>query len=337
MKPIAAFFAMAFIATIGLAPQGAGAKDIYRMSTLGFGTSAYVVFNSFANIVNSGVPEVEIQISSTGPATQHMVEAARGRIDFFTMSPTMWNAMSGQTAMFATLENAAELSNNVAVVFNFPVGVYHLVTYADSGISKLEDLEGKSVYLGPPGGAATKVMMDMVRGATGLVPDEDFSVAKLGWNAGHQAFQDRQLDAAMFLGNVPASAVNQLALTSRIRLLGIEQRHLDKNDPILVHTFERPGGFLVGIPPDAYGDNQVNTQPAQSPGVIVGLATRRDMDEETVYRMTKTWWENVESVHSVAPWMANISVEGALRELNAPLHPGAARYYREIGLEVPET
>ena len=331
-RRMAAMTLAASLAAFG--SSGAQAQETLRMSTLGIGTSAYVVLNTFANIINDKMGNVSIRVNSTGAATQHMVQAAEGRVAFFTMSPAMFNAMSNKSAMFADVANAAELAQELSVLFNFPAGVYHLVTYGDSGIERLEDLAGKSVFLGPPGGAATQVMMDLGEGATGLVPNTDFNVVQLGWNAGHQAFQDRQLDAAMFLGNLPASAVAQIALTSDIRLLGLEQRHFDQGNEKLKALLARPGGLTVDIPSGTYGDGQVNTGPTTSVAVYVGLAAGRDLDEEMVYQMTKTWWENIDEARKVAPWMSTITLEDALTELNAPLHPGAARYYREIGLDL---
>ena len=329
------FSTLSFVTAVGLGAPAAQAEENLRMSTLGLGTSAYVVLSTFANIINEKMDDVNIRVSSTGAATQHMVQAAEGRIAFYTMSPTMYAALKNKAAMFADLENAPELAEKVGVVFNFPAGVYHIATHADSGIESLDDLAGKTVFLGPPAGAATRVMTNLVEGATGMKANEDFDVVKLGWNAGHQAFQDRQIDAAVFLGNLPASSVSQIALTSEIRLLGLETRHLEAPSDQLKSALNRPGGLTVEIPAGTYGEGQVNEGPTTTLAVTVGLATRLDLDEDLVYRMTKTWWENIDAAHAVAPWMNNVAMDGALIELNAPLHPGAARYYREQGMDVP--
>lgn len=332
---IKAFATVSMAASLSLGFSAAKADENLRMSTLGLGTSAYVVLSTFANIINEEMNDVNIRVSSTGAATEHMVQAAEGRIAFFTMSPTMYAALKNKAVMFADLENAPALAEKVGVVFNFPAGVYHIVTHADSGIGRLEDLAGKSVFLGPPAGAATQVMTDLVEGASGLKANEDFNVVNLGWNAGHQAFQDRQIDAAVFLGNLPASSVSQIALTSEIRLLGLEPRHLEAPSDQLKSALGRPGGLTVEIPAGTYGEGQVNEDPTTTLAVTVGLATSLGLDKDLVYRMTKTWWENIDAAHAVAPWMQGVTMDGALIELNAPLHPGAAQYYREQGMDVP--
>ncbi|NYZ13665.1 TAXI family TRAP transporter solute-binding subunit [Azospirillum sp. RWY-5-1] len=314
----------------------AAAKDMLRMSTLGFGSSPYVVLSTFANIINEKMSDrVRIEINATGAATEHMVDAARGRVALFTMSPTMYAAMKEGVQMFAGVPKAPEMAGQLGVIFNFPAGVYHIVTYADSGIKSLDDLKGKTVFLGPPGGATTQAMMDLVEGATGLVPKKDFNVVNLGWNAAHQAFQDRQIDAAVFLANLPSAAVQQIAATSEIRLLGIEPRHMARDSEKLKAAIARPGSVIIDIPAGTYGKGQVNTGRVMAAGVVVGLATRLNMDEQLVHDMTKLWWENLGEAQKVAPWMQSVTLQGATDQLNAPLHPGAARYYRERGLAVP--
>tara|TARA_B100000405_G_scaffold218347_1_gene154661 strand:+ start:92 stop:298 length:207 start_codon:yes stop_codon:yes gene_type:complete len=60
------------------------------------------------------------------------------------------------------------------------------------------------------------------------------------------------------------------------------------------------------------------------------------MDEKVVYDMTKAFWENLEAQKAAVPQMRSLSLETALQDLNTPLHPGALRYYREQGLDIPD-
>ena len=62
-----------------------------------------------------------------------------------------------------------------------------------------------------------------------------------------------------------------------------------------------------------------------------------DLDEEVVYQVTKAIWENVEELHEAAAWMKDtVSLDKALDFIPSRLHPGAERYYREIGMTIPE-
>ena len=67
----------------------AKAKEFYKMSTLGPGSTPYVVMSTFAKIIGTHVPNVEIQVNATGAATRHAVDAARGKIHFFMGAPSV--------------------------------------------------------------------------------------------------------------------------------------------------------------------------------------------------------------------------------------------------------
>ncbi|MEL6426481.1 MAG: TAXI family TRAP transporter solute-binding subunit, partial [Pseudomonadota bacterium] len=76
-----------------------------------------------------------------------------------------------------------------------------------------------------------------------------------------------------------------------------------------------------------------NTGPVMSFDTAVGIGVRADLDEDTVYRITKTFWDNLEQVTSEAPWAKALDVSfGASKRGLMELHPGAARYYREVGV-----
>ena len=70
-------------------------------------------------------------------------------------------------------------------------------------------------------------------------------------------------------------------------------------------------------------------------GEVVGVGARLDLNEETVYRITKAFWENLPQAVEKAAYMKRVTKEYAVRDGGLPLHPGAARYYREIGLDIP--
>lgn len=80
----------------------------------------------------------------------------------------------------------------------------------------------------------------------------------------------------------------------------------------------------------------VNAEPVLTLGSWTGLVTNREVDPEVVYQLTKAIFDHLDTFHQTAEWMKIIRPDTALTELNIPLHPGALRYYREIGLEIPD-
>ncbi|MEZ5739921.1 MAG: hypothetical protein R3E68_10985 [Burkholderiaceae bacterium] len=92
--------------------------------------------------------------------------------------PSVSQYMGKGTNMFKDMKDAPELFNkNVRGILNHPLGPYHIVTYADSGIKELKDVKGRKLFIGPPGGAATVVDLAILEGATGYKPGIDFEQA----------------------------------------------------------------------------------------------------------------------------------------------------------------
>ena len=314
---------------IAIAIASNSQADLYRVTSIAPGMSPFVVNTAIAKIVGKHVPGVDMQVRATGAATRHVVEAAQGKVDFFFNSGTINWLMVKNLGPYKNMENAPELEKNLGMIFNYEIGPYHYITRADSGIEKLEDIAGRKIFAGPPGGAAKRVCLGNIKDASGLVGGKDFEAVDFGFDAAIQAFQDDKIDVIVLSTNVPSSSVSQFALTKKIRLIDIDVTKL-KINPLIGRT-------INVIAPDAYGDNQVNTSPVRTHGALVNFSARMDLDEEVVYQVTKAIWEHVDELHEAAAWMKDtVSLENALELIPMRLHPGAERYYREIGMAIPD-
>ncbi len=330
MKPtkfIRGIGAVLGIVAIGIASNSQA--DLYRVTSIAPGMSPFVVNTAIAKIVGKHVPGVDMQVRATGAATRHIVEAAQGKVDFLFSSSIINLLMMKNLGPYKNMENAPELEKNIGMIFSYQIGPYHYITRADSGIEKLEDIAGRKVFAGPPGGAAKRVCLGNIKDASGLVGGKDFEAVDFGFDAAIQAFQDDKIDVIVLSTNVPSSSVSQFALTKKIRLIDIDVTKL-KINPLIGRT-------INVIAPDAYGDNQANTSPVRTHGALVNFSARMDLDEEVVYQVTKAIWEHVDELHEAAAWMKDtVSLENALELIPMRLHPGAERYYREIGMAIPE-
>jgi TRAP transporter TAXI family solute receptor len=321
-------------AAFAAAAMSAQAAEFYRLGTLGPGSSPFLVMSTFAQIVSRQLPDVQIQVNSTGAATQHAIETAKGQLDFFMWSASVHDSMMKGVNMYAKIPDAPALSKELRAVFSFPIGLYHITTFADSGIEKLEDIKGKKVFLGPPGGGATVIMEQLVTAVTGYKAGTDYEQVSVGWYAAAQSFQDGRIDVYINPTNAPSPVIQQMALTRKIRLLGLTPAHMEK--PEVKKIVGRPGGMVGKIEAGLYGDAQANKEDVLTIGSVVGVATGKHTSEESIYRITKAFWEGRNAANNEMRWLREITVEGALKDLNLPLHPGAARYYKEAGLTVPE-
>jgi TRAP transporter TAXI family solute receptor len=325
---------MAAAICMGLAGGAAQASDKVFLTQDSFpATSGPGQFDvAFSQVIKKNLP-VEIQLSVGKPGTKATLDAAMGKVDLFSNFPSINYLMANKKAMFAKLDSAPELSKNLRGILSYPLGPYQIVTFADSGIETLHDFKGRKIFLGPPGGAATSAIAQVVKTVTGLEPGKDFEAMKFDWKSANTAFLDRQVDVYISPTSLPSGAVQQFSLLSEIRLLGLtdEELALEGMKPVLM----LPGRTIVTIPPDAY-DNLVNEGPIKSVGSWGGLGTHAGVDADIVYDLTRTFWENLDEIHATTKWMEAITLDQALAEMNTPLHVGAYRYYQEIGLDVPD-
>ena len=312
--------------------SSANAKD-YKMSTISLPTP-FALNTTFAKIVQKYNKDIKIQINATGAAPRHALDAANGKTDLFFGAPSLQFLMSKGKAMFKKVKNAPELANNLRTIFHYRIGMYSFGVYDESGMKKLADIKGKRVFIGPPTGVQKVVSAGFIKAVSGLEMNKDYTAVKLGFSPAMQAFQDRQIDMMVGASNHPDSFWSQITLTNKVRFLGAGD--VDLNAPKMKKIFKIPGRTPGEIQPNIYGKNQTNTKPTKTIAAYTGLYCRAGLSEEAVYKMTKTFWEHIDEMWSTTAWAKGaINKENIFREANWKFHPGALKYYREIGLKIP--
>ena len=306
-----------------------------KMSTISPGSSAYLTMTTMATMINQAQQDINIKVDATGAATKHMIELAQGKIDICMNSPVVYSLMKAQKAMYAKLDTAPELAKNITLLFWFPYGQYHVVTYASSGIQSLKDIRGKKVFLGPPGGGAWNAAREWIEVTTGYKPNTDFDNVKASWSSAFQGFQDRQFDVYIIGGLAPFPQVEELAMTSKLHLLGLTKEEYNSN-PEAIKSTTKPGREVGIIKEGVYGKNIDNKGDLYTLGSIVGVSINKSMSEDTAYQLTKLFWEQAKKNSKTHPWLKNITMDYAVHDAGMKLHPGAAKYYKERGVHIPE-
>ena len=310
------------------------AKTRLKLSSTPPGTSPYLYLSAFADVVNRHSPDIEIQVNATGVATKHYVDATRGTVDLFYAFPLQHQWMIKGQGPYKKVKSGPEIAKKASALLALKSSVYQVLVRADSGIMTMMDIKGRKAFLGPPAGGATFIATSIVEGATGYKQGKDFSVLRLGWGAGVDAFRDRQIDVLVNPSPLPAAILQQIAITTKIRFLGIPKSKM--NTPRIKKLFGSPGRTIETIQPGVYGKNQVNDEPVVTVGAWGGIGIRSSVSNDVAYKITKAFWSNISEVHKKAVGFKDaIKLENAFTEMASPLHPGAARYYKEIGMTVP--
>ena len=316
----------ALTTSLALASFAQAQETTLKMATIAPSLGQAVTMATFANVVTDNLDNIAIEVSGGGAATVHMMEVARGNLDMSMTSPVVYNLMAAGKAMYAKQAEAPELSKNLSLLMWFPYGAYHFAVRADSDIEVLDDLEGASVFLGPQGGGAYNAARGWIESTTGLVAGEDYDAIKANWQTGFQAFLDGKIDVYVNGCLDPCGNFIQFTETEDLRFIGPED---DQGEA--VEKFLGKWRYRGNIEPGLYG-GQKNENTVISFDTAVGIGVRGDLDEETVYLLTKTFWDNIEQVTSEAPWAKALDINFAASKRGLmELHPGAARYYKEVG------
>lgn len=220
---------------------------------------------------------------------------------------------------------AALGEHELSTLYPLSIVLWQLIVGKDTGISGLAELETKDWNPGPIGGGSTQTTMDVLK-ALDIQP----KYYEAALSDAVSAYTGRQIAGFSYRGAgvQPTGAVLEAASSRPISLVDITDEQIAE----IQQT--QPDLIPVTIPGGTYSDVPEDIQTFGYWGVIVGASGC--LDEETAYTMTKTFWESIDEVNKQLPQTEGLTPEVALEELVLPLHPGAARYYEEIGLQVPD-
>lgn len=188
-------------------------------------------------------------------------------------------------------------------------------------------LKGQSVALGKQN-SGTIGSNRTILAEFGVDIDKDYSLVHGGYGPSADAVSDGKAVAMSTPAGVPTGAVTKLFASQGdgVKLLSFTEEQAKKAD----------GGKGLWtpftIPAGTYPNQKDDVQTIAQPNF---LATRADVDEEAVYLITKTMYENLPFLNAIHPATKAMALERAIAGLPVPLHPGAARFYKEAGIEVP--
>lgn len=279
--------------------------------------------------------DISLQVVLGQTLTRAALKLAAGRIDMAVVPPGAYRAMSNGVGPYSEQgEQAKKLAPNVRALFAFPAGTFHAVTWADSGIEDWGDLDGKRVYIGPPAGAASAQIQSLISlGSGGLKAGDNYEGIRAPWGAAQQAFQDGQFDVYVGSIAVGSQSLNELSLQREIRILGISDdvRASDAWGEFLVNAAQFESVVAAGT----YSGQANGDADLVSTASAMMMSVQASMDDDTAYALTKAYWENLDAMKNANALMRSIDESKPFAGMNAKLHPGALRYYDEVGIEVP--
>ncbi|MEZ9505765.1 TAXI family TRAP transporter solute-binding subunit [Vibrio cyclitrophicus] len=208
--------------------------------------------------------------------------------------------------------------------------VEHFIVRSDLAktgtVSDLEYLNGKKFSIGKKNSGTENSGRQIMQGLS--VDPEQFKLAFMGYGGSASALQNGTIDGMNTPAGVPVGAVTQAfaALGEDIQILSFTDAQIKQanGDYNIWTKYEIPANTYPGV------DKPITT--IAQPNF---LAVREDISEEDVYQLTKAIYENLPFLQGIHKATKAMALEKGIAGLPVPLHPGAARYYKEVGIEIP--
>ncbi len=302
------------------APGHAQQKSIrLSIATGGTGGVYYPLGGGMANVLSRALPAVEATAEVTSASVDNIKLVGAGKADIaFSLADTAADGFNGVGKFKEKVP-----VRSIAVLY---ANKSQWVTVEGTGIEKMQDLKGKRISTGAPG-SGTEVIALRILEAYGIDPDKDVKREKLSVAESANAIKDRKIDAFFWSGGVPTAAVTDLAATP-----GMKIRLLDHADavPSLVKKY---GPLYVkgSIPAKSYPGQLKDVQVADVWNVLV---VHEKMDEKLVHDVVRALFDKKADLVAVHSEAANLNLSSQYDGGSPiPFHPGAMKYFAEIGLK----
>lgn len=254
--------------------------------------------------VNSKTQTTGASVENINLMNQNKVEMA------FVMSDVLSDALAGTNSFKNKIENVQQVA---ALYPNY----VQVVTSKRSGIKTLADLRGKRVAVGAQNSGVEVNARNILNGHG--ITYNDIKVDYLGYAEAADALKGGKLDAAFLTSGLPNAALMELEQGFDLQMVSILPQNVDK--------IAKDKNYFIAleIPANTYG----NKEAIPTAAIMNALIIRADLSEDDGYKLTKTFFENLDNLRTSHQAMQAVSLEQAQKGLVAPLHPGAKKYYAE--------
>lgn len=277
--------------------------------------------NGIAQMLNTRLPEFfKASAQATAGTAANIRLMDRGDVEFaFGQAGIAFEAFNG----VGNYTPATATKTFSGVTYLYP-NVFQIVVPKDLKVKSFTDLRGRRVAVGASGSATELNARDLAR-----VHDMDYMVKRefvpefTSEASSVELIQNRQVDAVNLIGALGSASMRTLMATGRYEILPFS------DEVVLALNKLNPAYYRFVIPANFYPNQP---EPVAVAAVANWLYVANRVPEDIVYLVTKAIYENQPMLQAVHVAAADIKRENALRGMAVPLHPGAARYFREIGV-----
>ncbi|MBY6135995.1 TAXI family TRAP transporter solute-binding subunit [Nocardioides marinus] len=300
-----------------LMAQGAAAETRVTYKSAKSGSSYYQMGVELAEAMKAGTNgDIIVTVEESQGSTQNVMEVrARGGDYVFTTPPALIGLAQEGKGPFK--DRSAPQFDEIRALFPIPSLTMHFVMAGQDGTGTLKDLEGKTILLGKGSFGAREG--EKYLSLFGLADSVKIAEAELS-NA-VAALKNGQIDAFVTAGSFPAPNVVEAAASTPVTVLSLSAEEIAETKRA---TLVIPAGTYAGQ------DEDITTT-----SLPVAAFTTTKMDADTAYALTRTFWEQKAKMADVSPWWNGVTPE-LMTHISTKLHPGAIRYYEEVGIALSD-
>ncbi|MEJ2575820.1 MAG: TAXI family TRAP transporter solute-binding subunit [Gammaproteobacteria bacterium] len=308
----------------GLALGAAGQAQAQSFITIGTGGVTGVYYptgGAICRLVNKGRKEhgIRCSVESTGGSIYNLNTIRAGELDMgVAQSDWQYHAYHGSSKF-----EEAGPNKDLRAVFSVHPEPFTVVARADAGIKHFKDLKGKRVNIGNPG-SGQRGTMEVVMNRLGWTKDDFALASELKSAEQSKALCDNKIDAMVFTVGHPSGSIKEATTSCDTVLVEVSGPEIDKlvsDNPYYRHAVI-PGGMYRG-----------NDADTKTFGVGATYVSSTNTPPDTVYQVVKAVFENFDDFRRLHPAFENLNNTEMTKDgLSAPLHEGAAKYYKEVGL-----
>lgn len=289
--------------------------NIPTASTTG---TLYPFGNSIANLWNENITGIRAnaQASNGGIDNLNLLEKGEANISMAVTS-NVYQSYKGLEAF------EGRGNDKIRIITGLYYNPNQVVISESSGINSLEDIKGHRFAPGSPG-STTEYEASIHLKYSGVNYPNDIDAQYVNFTEAIDLVRNKQVDGAWIMAGAPTSAVTEMLKTTDTKLLEIPE------DIINEMKIDYPWYSNYTIKAGTYEEL---TEDINTSAIKMVMFTSSDMDEDLIYELTKVFWENIEELKSTHNFLKEVTIEGAVTDIaDLPLHEGALRYYKEIGI-----
>ncbi len=320
--------------TIGIATLAAGAVALglafpgtaqaqQKFVTIGTGGVTgvyYAAGGAICRLLNKDrkTHGIRCSVESTGGSAYNVNTIKAGELDFgVAQSDVHFNALKGEKQF-----KDAGAYGDLRSVFSLHPEPFTVLARKEAGVARFEDFKGKRFNVGNPG-SGTRASLEELIGAMGWKLSDFALASELKADEHGPALCDNKIDGFFYGVGHPSANIQDPTTTCGARLVPLEGAAVDKL--VKANAYYA----VVSIPGGMYNNNP---QPTKTFGVLATLVTSAKASDEAVYALVKAVFDNFDEFKKLHPAFANLDPKTMVKDgLSAPLHPGAAKYYKEKG------